>query len=120
LQFKLDENIPFSLKKIIETYDKQHQVESVFHENLAGINDQSLLEKCKEEERILITLDTDFDNPFLHPSSSCFGIIILRPPSQGKKTVNALFTNFISQYPIEEIIGKILIVHENSINVRAD
>lgn len=55
MQFKLDENIPFSLKKVIESFDKKHMVESVFHETLVGIDDQSLLKVCKKEERVLIT-----------------------------------------------------------------
>ncbi|MBN1802744.1 MAG: hypothetical protein JW891_14635 [Candidatus Lokiarchaeota archaeon] len=36
MKFKLDENIPFILKGIIESTGN-HEVDSVFHENITGI-----------------------------------------------------------------------------------
>ena len=62
MKFKLDENVPWVLKKLIENIG-QHEVDSVFHENITGIDDKSLNKKCFEDERILITLNSDFINP---------------------------------------------------------
>ncbi len=44
MKFKLDENVPWILKKLIESIG-QHEVDSVFHENIAGIDDKSLNKK---------------------------------------------------------------------------
>ena len=47
MKFKLDENMPWILKNLIENIGK-HEVDSVFHENIAGIDDKSLIWKCCE------------------------------------------------------------------------
>ena len=74
MKFKLDENTPWILKKVIEEIE-EHQVDSVYHENITGIDDKSLNQICFKENRILITLDYDFANI----NDNFYGIIILRP-----------------------------------------
>ncbi|MHA1187248.1 MAG: DUF5615 family PIN-like protein [Candidatus Heimdallarchaeota archaeon] len=119
MKFKLDENTPFSLKKIIESLGN-HQVDSVFHECKTGIDDHSLLTLCLAEERILITLDTDFNNPILHPQDSLFGVIILRPVSQGKQAIVDLFTNFLASYELGKVVGKVLFIEFDNLTIRWD
>ena len=119
MKFKLDENTPFILKSIIES-SSNHQVDSVFNEGKIGIDDHSLLALCLTEERILITLDTDFNNPFLHPKESLFGIIILRPTTQGKKAVVTLFKQFLASFKLEDVINNVLVVEFDSITIRWD
>lgn len=119
MKFKLDENVPFSLKKLIESRG-DHQVDSVFHEKKTGIDDHSLLEFCLQEKRILVTLDIDFNNPVMHPQDSLYGIIILRPSTQGKKAVYSLFNHFLSSYELEKTIKKVLLVEVESISIRWD
>ena len=48
MKFKLDENVPWILKNLIESIG-QYEVDSVFHENIAGIDDKSLNTKCFEK-----------------------------------------------------------------------
>ena len=84
MRFKIDENSPFSVKGILE-FMGDHLVDSVYHERVTGIEDGDFLTLCLKEERILITLDTDFSNAVLHPRDTFYGIILLRPETQGKK-----------------------------------
>lgn len=119
MKFKLDENVPFSLKNLIEVAG-DHQVDSVFHEKKTGIDDNSLLKLCLKEKRVLITLDTDFNNPIMHPQVSLFGIIILRPTSQGKIAVNNLMTNFLASFKLEDCANKVLLVEFDNITIRWD
>ncbi|MHA1213201.1 MAG: DUF5615 family PIN-like protein [Candidatus Heimdallarchaeota archaeon] len=119
MKVKLDENVPFSLKKIIESKGN-HQVDSVFHEKKTGIDDHSLLKLCYQEQRILITLDVDFNNPIMHPKESIYGIIILRPSTQGKIAVNKLFANFMDSFDLEKVITKVLLVELGNITIRWD
>ncbi|NHJ88058.1 MAG: hypothetical protein FK734_21515 [Asgard group archaeon] len=119
MKFKLDENIPFSLKKLIETKGN-HQVDSVFHERKTGIDDHLLLKLCLEERRILISLDNDFNNPIMHPLDSLYGIIILRPSSQGKTAVTKLMSNFLDSYKLEDCTKKVLLVEFDNIAIRWD
>lgn len=117
MKFKLDENLPFSLKKIIE-FNGNHHVDSVFHEGLAGIDDKNLIKHCFNEKRVLITLDNDFIHSHITKNQQIFGIIFLKPSSQGKKSVNLLFQAFIENYDIEKTEGKTIIVESNQIRIQ--
>jgi predicted nuclease of predicted toxin-antitoxin system len=117
LFFKLDENVPFILKRILEHFG-DHHVDSIFHQNLTGIDDKKLFEHCIKENMILITLDQDSSNPILYPSDRTKGIIILRPKTQGKNAVKTLFEKFLTRISIEEIIGKKVIIYPEEIKIR--
>ncbi|MBD3189154.1 MAG: hypothetical protein GF308_00845 [Candidatus Heimdallarchaeota archaeon] len=119
MKFKLDENVPFSLKKVIESAG-DHRVDSVFHEKKTGIDDHSLLKLCLSEERVLLTLDTDFNNPIMHPKGSFYGILILRPSSQGKTAVIDLFTDFLARFNLEAVPHKVLLIEPDTITIRWD
>ncbi|MCK4479012.1 MAG: hypothetical protein KAV01_00650 [Candidatus Lokiarchaeota archaeon] len=49
MKFKLDENVPWVLKTVIENVG-QHEVDSVFHENISIIDDKNLNLKCYEKK----------------------------------------------------------------------
>lgn len=117
MKFKIDENLPFSIKKIIES-SGNHTVDSVFHEHLTGTDDKTLLQHCFTESRVLITLDTDFTHIDLLKNQKSYGIILLRPVRQGKRAVNDLLKIFISNYNISDSVGKIIVVNSNEIKVR--
>lgn len=95
-------------------------MDSVYHQGKTGITDQELLELCLHEKRILITLDTDFNNVVLHPRDTFYGIILLRPQTQGKYAVLKLFREFLKHYPLEQVVGKSLIVEPHQIVIRWD
>ena len=118
MKFKLDENVPFTLKKVIESKGN-HQVDSVFHQNLRGISDKELIKHCLKEKRILITLDNDFSNTTLLPKGSYHGIIIMRSKTQGKKAVKDLFEKFLSNYSLNDAEDKIIIIEPNQIKIRS-
>ncbi len=119
MRFKIDENSPFSVKKILESMGN-HQVDSVYHERKTGIEDRDLLTLCLKEKRILITLDTDFSNAFLHPLGTFYGIILLRPETQGKKAFLKLFQEFLNQFSLGQAINKVISVEPHQILVRWD
>ena len=105
--------MPFILKRLIESQGN-HQVDSVFHEKLKGINDQKLIQICLNEKRVLLTLDTDFikmQDPF-------YGIIVLRSKTQGKNAVKKLFELFLENFSLEDVVGKLIIIEPNLIRIR--
>ena len=89
MKFKLDENTPLILKRIIESHGN-HNVESVYYEKIPGISDKELLSKCLQEKRVLITIDKDFTNDLLYPKESYHGIIILHSLKKKKSNCNAI------------------------------
>ena len=118
LKFKLDENIPISLKSDILQFGSSYDVETVHDEGLRGIKDRKLSQICKQEERILITLDADFLNVNLFPQNEIFGVIILRIDTQGKTAVKQAFSNFIHSLSLENIENNVVIVERKGIRIR--
>lgn len=119
MKFKIDENSPFSVKKLLESLG-QNQADSVYHEGKVGIEDKDLLQLCLKEERILVTLDNDFSNDILHPRGTFYGIILLKPENQGKKSFLDLFEEFLKKYNLEDVVNKVVIVETHQIMVRWD
>jgi predicted nuclease of predicted toxin-antitoxin system len=119
MKFKIDENSPFSVKKLLKTMGN-HKVDSVYHEGKIGIEDKDLLQLCLREERILITLDNNFSNDILHPRGTFYGIILLKPETQGKKAFLDLFEEFLNKFKLEDVVNKVVIVETHQIMVRWD
>ncbi|MFQ5820955.1 MAG: DUF5615 family PIN-like protein [Candidatus Heimdallarchaeota archaeon] len=119
MRFKIDENAPFSVKHLLESRGS-HQADSVYHQGKAGIADQDLLDLCLKEKRILITLDTDFSNAFLHPRGTFYGIILVRSHTQGKTAFLKLFREFLNQFSLEQVVSKVVIVEPRQIVIRWD
>lgn len=117
MKFKLDENTPLILKQVIETMGN-NDVDSIFHENLTGIDDRDLIKICKSNDRILITQDNDFLNIDLFPDTSHCGIIILKSRTQGKGAVKTLFEKFLKQFSIENAKNKVIVVGPSQISIR--
>lgn len=117
MKFKIDENLPFVLKSMIEAMGN-HVVDSVFHENLSGMRDSDLLSRCFEEKRIFITLDEDFPSLTLSPKHPYYGVILLRPDTQGKQAVRELFQKFLDYYNLEDVCEKFITIEPAGIKIR--
>jgi predicted nuclease of predicted toxin-antitoxin system len=118
MNFKLDENVPLILKQIIEK-SGPHQVETIFHENISGINDQQLIQLCKKEERILITQDNDFVNIDLFPDFTHCGIIIIKSLTQGKKAVKNIFERFLTNFDLKNVKNEVIIIESTQYKIRS-
>jgi len=117
MKFKLDENLPFSLKKVIEFSDPHH-VDSVLHEGLVGTDDRDLIKHYFNEHRILITLDNDFIHSHIPKNQKIYGVILLKSFTQGKKAIHSLFRSFMNNYDLNDAENKILIVQLDQIKIR--
>jgi predicted nuclease of predicted toxin-antitoxin system len=117
MRFKLDENVPFTLKNLIESKGN-HIVDSVHHEKLDGIKDPKLLDLCFQEERILITIDDDFSGLSLSKKHPFYGIILIKSITQGKQVVKALFERFLIVFDIEGGKGKFITIEPAGIKIR--
>jgi len=55
LKFKIDENLPIDVADLL--HSAGHEALTVFDQELIGEDDRRILDICKAEERVLITLD---------------------------------------------------------------
>ena len=80
LRFKLDENIPGEVAALLRS--SGHDAGTALEQQLGGCPDERLLRACKDEARILVTLDLDFGDIRTYPPASHAGVWVLRPNVQ--------------------------------------
>lgn len=85
MKFKIDENLPAEFAAILR--EANFEAATVGEENLSGMADIAVLDLCKAETRVLVTLDLDFANVQAHPPGTHAGIIVFRSKSQDKLTL---------------------------------
>jgi predicted nuclease of predicted toxin-antitoxin system len=78
LKIKLDENLG---NRAIELFrEAGHEVATVSEQDLGGATDDQLIEVCRKEGWVLVTLDLDFSNVLRFPPERYAGIAVLRVP----------------------------------------
>lgn len=118
MQFKLDENLPTEIKKIL--IDAGHSVVTVLEQKLGGQNDSKIIEICRLEKRSLLTLDWDFSDIRTYPPKNYSGIIVLNPPNQEKKTVVGIVSGILPMFEKEPLIGRLWIVETGRVRIREE
>ncbi len=98
MQFKIDENLPIEIAELLINVNAGHNAKTVNDQQLQGVRDPILIDACKSENRILVTLDTDFTDIRAYPPQEFSGIIVLRVGSQAKQHVIKVFQNIISLF----------------------
>jgi predicted nuclease of predicted toxin-antitoxin system len=116
MRFKLDENLPGEVASLLTVAG--HDVHTVWQEGLSGSSDSDIASVCHEEDRILITLDTDFCNILNYPPERYSGIVVLRVFDQSKPAVMRIISQLLIPSLRQEIRRKLWIVQKDGIRVR--
>ena len=83
MRLKLDENLGNRGHSILQAAG--HDVFTVALQQLCGATDQELIEKCRREDRALVSLDLDFANPLRFQPSQYPGIAVAPPQISASK-----------------------------------
>lgn len=118
MKFKIDENLPIEIAKLL--IERGHDAKTVNEQQLKGTNDSVLINLCKQENRALVTLDTDFSNISEYPPIEYAGIMVLRLGSQVKQHVINVFQQIITTIEIEPLKQHLWIVEDNAIRIRGE
>ena len=116
MKFKLDENLSPSLSVLFT--ELGHDAHSVVQQSLGGPPDGRVIDVCRREARVLVTLDLDFSNILAYPPASFAGIIVLRLPDQAHATVKAAIQRVLDLLGQESVVGTLWIVEEHRIRIR--
>ena len=115
-RFKLDENLPRGAQALLR--DAGHEVDSVIDERLGGGPDRKVLDACREEKRILITLDLDFGDIRLYPPADHGGIWVLRPATQSIENSLLLLRGALALLGAEPTDRRLWIVEHRRVRIR--
>ncbi|MDP2896989.1 MAG: DUF5615 family PIN-like protein [bacterium] len=116
MNVKLDENVPAGLVSVLRGHG--HGATTVSDEGLAGQPDATIWDAAQRENRLLVTMDRRFADVRSLGSVAHAGIIVLRPSTQGRRAIRALFESLVDQHPLEPFMGAIVIVDDRRIRVR--
>ena len=114
MKLKLDENLGVRCVDILR--GASHDVATVADEALCGVADTRVIQACHAEQRVLVTLDLDFANPFIFRPSEYSGIAVLRLPRKPSHTdlVAAMHT-LLAGLSQDSIQGALWIVQRGAI-----
>ena len=109
MKLKLDENLGTSLARLFR--EAGLETATVAEEGLRSASDKKLIEACRNEQRVLVTLDLEFSNPLLFKPSEYEGIAVMRPAGRASlERLNALARTLIHGLATREIRRKLWIV----------
>ena len=117
MRFKVDENLPSSSCDILQ--EAGHDALSVLDQAMGGDPDPDIASVCRAENRILVTLDTDFGNILAYPPADHSGIIVIRTQDQSKPILLEFVRRISSAMETESPAGKLWIVEPHRIRERA-
>lgn len=116
MRFKLDENLPTEAVALLS--DAGHDAVCVLAQGLGGDQDAVIAAACTDEDRILITLDTDFADIRAYPPGESPGIIVLRLRDQRKGEVLQSIRRLSRVLHRESPHQQLWIVEEERIRIR--
>lgn len=116
MKFKVDENLPVEVTRRLK--ESAHDAFSVLDQNLGGTHDANLADICRQEQRVLITLDLDFADIRSYPPAEHSGIIVLRLERQDRLHVLGVVERFLRALDDEAVDHCLWIVDEHRIRIR--
>ncbi|MFH0908986.1 MAG: DUF5615 family PIN-like protein [bacterium] len=118
MKFKIDENLPSDWSARLRA--AQHDALSVLDQHLGGHPDPEIAAVCISEDRVLVTLDTDFGNILSYPPRTHPGIIVIRTADQSIPALAQLLSDIIAALKIEPVAQRLWIVEKGRIRVRGE
>jgi predicted nuclease of predicted toxin-antitoxin system len=115
--FKIDENLPVEISELL--IQSGHDAKTVVDQRLQGSEDPALLDVCRDEHRVLITLDLDFSDIRTYPPQENDGIIVLRVANQSKPHIMNIIRHITPLLEREPLKHHLWIVEENKVRIRS-
>jgi predicted nuclease of predicted toxin-antitoxin system len=116
MRIKIDENLPIEVAELFK--QAGHDAITVMEQGLGGEADDEIASICKDEQRILVTLDVDFADIRHYPPKEYEGIIVLRLIHQDKSHIVDIIRRLMVVVSPEPIEHRLWIVEEDHIRIR--
>jgi predicted nuclease of predicted toxin-antitoxin system len=116
MRFKVDENLHREIATAIAA--RGHDASTVHDQGLTGARDPVLAEHCRQEGRVLVTLDLDFADIRTYPPRNSPGIVVFRLRDQSRPSALRVLSFVLDQLDRQALAGKLWIVSETGVRVR--
>jgi predicted nuclease of predicted toxin-antitoxin system len=116
MRLKIDENLHAEVAALFGTAG--HDVHTVYDEGLRGSPDNVIAERCRNEDRVLVTLDLDFADIRTYPPANHPGMIALRVGNQSRPHILRVMSPIKTLLDKEPVAGRLWIVSEASVRIR--
>jgi len=117
LKFKVDENLPAEAASLLA--EAGHDTLTVPEQQLGGRPDLDVADACRQEGRVIVTLDLDFSDIRAYPPADYAGIIVVRLTRLDKHRVLLALQRLLPILDQEPLAGKLWIVDETTIRIRS-
>jgi predicted nuclease of predicted toxin-antitoxin system len=116
VRVKLDENLGRGAAVTFAV--EGHDVSSVHLQGMDGAHDNRVFEVCREEQRVLVTLDLDFANPLTYDPRPTAGVAVLRlPKDHGPSELRTAIKRLLDGLAEHDILGSLWVVRESGVRV---
>lgn len=116
MKVKLDDNLPAELLDDLRAAG--HEADTVRMEGLTGLPDAVILERVRQDRRVLFTLDKGIADIREYPPEQHSGIVLFRPPSMGRGTTLAFVRRHLPAVLKLDLAGHLVVVTDLALRLR--
>jgi hypothetical protein len=116
LRFKLDENVLGEAAVSLRVAG--HDVRTALEQQLGGRPDEQLLRVCRDESRILVTLNLGFGDIRACPPAGHAGVWILRPALQSVDLILRMIEHALALAASEPAVKRLWVVEPCQVRIR--
>lgn len=116
LRFKLDENVPGEVAALLR--EAGQDARSALEQELGGGSDERMLRACREEARVLVTLDLGFGDIRAYPPASHAGVWVLRPNLQSIDALLELVRPALAVATNEQVAQRLWVIEPGRVRIR--
>jgi hypothetical protein len=104
----LDENVHRDIGAPFDRYGCR--VRSVAGSAEAGLDDEALFRRVREQKALFVTFDQAFSSPRKFPPNQTGGVVVLRTKDADVDQVVALVADFLTRHPPESLRGRTVVL----------
>ena len=116
MKVKLDENLPAELLDNLRAAG--HEADTVGDEGLTGAADAVILDRVRQDGRVLFTLDKGIADARAYPPEQHAGIALFRPRSVGRGPTRAFVRRHLPAVLKLDITGHLVVVSDLGLCLR--